>query len=159
MRWLVSVDSGRLVGHSSVIVVPRRPLVLRLAAAVFGRSGVPSMLRDGLPDTLDSFGCLGPRAHPAMVFTSRIPPALRTPYRRCLTRRSPAGFGSASWSFHNSITPLDGPHDAPARTAPEIEPEGSVHGVVGMHGAGTPMRCPTENMKTAMGIDYDGSLP
>ena len=55
-----------------------------------------------------------------MIPAAGIPLALHAPDRRCLTMRSPLGFRSATRcfrSFHNSLTPLDGPHDACARTS------------------------------------------
>ena len=55
------------------------------------------MFRGGPPDALDSFSRFRPRAHPTVVFTSGIPIALHAQDRRCLTRCSPSGLGSASW--------------------------------------------------------------
>ena len=98
---------------------------------------IPAMFEIRLPATLQTFRRARPRGQAAVVPAAGVPLALRAPNSGCLTRRSSAGFRSATRCFrcsHTSLTSLDGPHDAHARViALEIQPDGRVHRVGGVH--------------------------
>jgi hypothetical protein len=66
--------------------------------------------------TLQAFRCARAGGHTPMIPATGIPLALHAPDRRCLTRRSPSGFGSASWFLHRFPFPsLGQPHQIYAR--------------------------------------------
>jgi len=62
--------------------------------------GIPSVLRHGPPDALDSLRSLRPRAQPAVIFAACVPPASGAPDGAGLTGSSPPGSCSTSGRLH-----------------------------------------------------------
>ena len=68
------------------------------------------------PVTLQTFRRARAGGHAAVVSAPGMPLALHAPDRRCLTQRSPSGFGSASWFLHRfPFLSLGQPHQIYAR--------------------------------------------
>ena len=75
---------------------------------------VPAMFEIRLPATLQAFRGSRAGGQAAVVPAAGVPLTPHAPDGRCHTLRSPPGFRSATWCFHSSLTPLDGPHDTRA---------------------------------------------